>query len=97
MAFPATGRPLSAPGQVSSAGGSDLSNAIAGLTPESLWQHFARIAANPPSKNQEKIAAHIVEIATADQLDVMRGRRTRQIATAQKFWVLLTGVLRTLS
>jgi dipeptidase D len=50
-----------------------LSNAIAGLTPEPLWQHFVRIAAIPrPSKKEEKIAAHIVGIASSHRLEVIR-------------------------
>jgi len=74
-----------------------LSNAIAGLTPESLWQHFARIAAILRPRVERRLQRTLWKLPRLINLDVMRGRRTRQIATAQKFWVLLTGVLRTLS
>jgi dipeptidase D len=48
-----------------------LSEAIRGLDPKPLWQHFAQIATIPrPSKKEERIAAHIIELAKASSLEV---------------------------
>jgi len=51
----------------------DVSEAIQGLTPQAVWEHFARIAAIPrPSKKEEKVAAHVLKIARENNLRAER-------------------------
>jgi dipeptidase D len=48
-----------------------MSDALAGLEPRSLWNHFASIAAVPrPSKHEERIAAWVRELATEHGFEV---------------------------
>jgi dipeptidase D len=48
-----------------------VTDAIAGLTPAPVWEHFARIASIPrPSKKEARIAGHIMELARGGGLEV---------------------------
>lgn len=48
-------------------------DAIQGLQPVSLWEQFAKISEIPrPSKKEERVAAYIVGLARAHDLDVQR-------------------------
>jgi dipeptidase D len=48
-----------------------VTDAIAGLTPAPVWEHFARIANIPrPSKREARIAGHIMEVARGSGLEV---------------------------
>lgn len=50
-----------------------MSEAITGLIPKPLWQHFASISAIPrASKKEQKIAAHIMALASANELSAQR-------------------------
>jgi dipeptidase D len=52
-----------------------VSNAIRGLTPQAVWEHFESIAAIPrPSKKEEKIARHIVGLAKNGSFEVHQDR-----------------------
>ncbi|MCZ6775579.1 MAG: hypothetical protein O7D34_03870 [Ignavibacteria bacterium] len=48
-----------------------MSAAITLLEPKPIWDHFGRISEIPrPSKNERKIAAHVIELARKHDLEV---------------------------
>ena len=50
-----------------------MPNTLADLKPQSLWDHFAQIAAIPrPSKKEERIAAHVMTLARGASLEAQQ-------------------------